>query len=72
MIAQVIERDAIQISPDILRVGNLPVAKLFERGDGGVLQDVGRHIRVMNAPQNQGAQARIVAIDCREMRYRIR
>jgi hypothetical protein len=53
-------------------VGNLAVAKLFERGDGGVLQDVCRHLGVMNAPQNQGAQARIVAIDCREMRYRIR
>ena len=72
MIPQVVESHAVEIAAQILGVGDLSAAQLLERRDCGVLKNVRGHIRIANPPQDQRSKAGIVAIDCRQMRNRVR
>lgn len=71
MVAQVIQGHTVQIPADVFRMGDFSAAKFLERRDGGVLENVRRDLRIPHASQDQGAQAGIVAIDCRQVRNRI-
>lgn len=50
---------------------DLSATQLLERGNRCVLQDVRRKLRVAHAPQDQGAQAWIVSVDCGQVRGRV-
>jgi CHAT domain-containing protein/tetratricopeptide (TPR) repeat protein len=62
-----VERNAVEISAQLLRVGDLARAKLLECRDRGVLENVGCHLRIAHPAQNQRAKSRIVTIDCRKL-----
>jgi len=68
----VIQGDTVEVSAHILGVGDFSVAQLLECGDCGVLQNVGGHLGIAHPPQDQRAQAGIVAIDCSEVGNRVR
>src|SRR5580765_4055305 len=67
-----IQCDAIEIPAHILRVGDFSAAELLERRNRGVLQNVRGHLGIAYPPQDQRAQAGIIAIDCGEVGHRIR
>ena len=67
-----VECHAVEIPTHMLRVGDFSAAELLERRDSGVLQDVGSDLRIPYPPQDQRAQAGIVAIDCSQGGDRVR
>src|SRR3989440_7465534 len=72
MISQVIQCHAVEIPAHVLRVGDLSPAEFLERLARGVLKDARGHVRIANTPQDQRAKTGIVAIDCRQVGYRVR
>jgi len=72
MVAQVVERDAVEVSAEVLGMGNLSRAQLLERRNGGVLQDVRRDFRIAHPPQYQCTKTGEVTIDCSQVRNGVR
>jgi CHAT domain-containing protein/tetratricopeptide (TPR) repeat protein len=72
VISQVVKGYTVEIATQILRVGDLSAAKLLERRDRGVLQNICGHLRIAHPPQDERAKAGIIAIDCGQAGNRVR
>src|SRR5438874_2837630 len=72
MISQVIQRHAVEIPAQVLRVGDFSPSEFLECRDSGVLKNVRGELWIANTPQDQRAKTGIVAIDCRQVGNRVR
>ena len=72
MISQMIQRHAVEIPAQVLRVGDFSPSEFLECRDSGVLKNVRGELWIANTPQDQRAKTGIVAIDCRQVGNRVR